>query len=96
VTQYLRFTEGVADSQYVRGADLKYWVTAMPSGIFFEIWPLEKGRALTMPMRWLLFTNSYGFKGLYFFEVIKDFEVTFVPLSEDLHLTLTLIIIDTF
>jgi hypothetical protein len=25
----------------------KYWVTAMPRGILFEIWPLEKERTLT-------------------------------------------------
>ncbi len=29
------------------GANPKYWVTAMPGGISFEIWPLEKARALT-------------------------------------------------
>ena len=47
VTQYLWFNEGVADSQMLRGANLKYWVTAMSGGIFFEIWPLEKGHAHT-------------------------------------------------
>ncbi|UCF56120.1 MAG: hypothetical protein JSW15_08435, partial [Deltaproteobacteria bacterium] len=47
VTQYLRFKELVADSQQFRGANPKYWVTAMPCGIFFEIWPFEKGHALT-------------------------------------------------
>jgi len=47
VTPYLRFNERVADSQKLRGANPKYWVTAMPSGIFFEIWPFEKGCTLT-------------------------------------------------
>jgi hypothetical protein len=47
VTQYLRFKEWVADSQKPSGANPKYCVTAMPGGIFFEIWPLEKGRTLT-------------------------------------------------
>ena len=49
VTQYLGFKECFADSQKLRGANPKYWVTAMPGGISFEIWPLEKGRTLTSP-----------------------------------------------
>jgi hypothetical protein len=48
VTQYLGFKEAVADSQKLRGVNPRYWVTAMPGGIFFEIWPLEKGRTLTV------------------------------------------------
>jgi hypothetical protein len=47
VTQYLRFNEQVADSQKLRGVNLKYWVTAIPGGISLEIWPLEKRHALT-------------------------------------------------
>jgi len=47
VTRYLRFNEGVADSQMLKGANLKYRVTAMPGGISLEIWPLEKTHTLT-------------------------------------------------
>ena len=36
VPQYLRFNEIVADSQQFRGANPKYWVTAMPGGIFLR------------------------------------------------------------
>jgi hypothetical protein len=51
VTQYLRFNELIADSQKFRGANPKYWFTAMACGIFFEIWPFKKGRALTANSR---------------------------------------------
>jgi hypothetical protein len=47
VTPYLRFNKLLADSQELRGANLKYGVTALPGGIFSEIWPLEKVPALT-------------------------------------------------
>jgi hypothetical protein len=47
VTQYLGFKEWAADSQKLTGVNPKYWVTAIPGGIFFEIWPFEKGRTLT-------------------------------------------------
>jgi hypothetical protein len=47
VTQYLRFYKLIADSQKLRGVNLKYWVTAKPGGISFEIWPFEEEPALT-------------------------------------------------
>jgi hypothetical protein len=47
VTRYLRFYKLIADSQKLRGVNLKYRVTAKPGGISFEIWPFEKESALT-------------------------------------------------
>jgi hypothetical protein len=49
VAQYLGFKERVADSQELSDVNPKYWATAMAGGVFFEIWPLEKGRAPTSP-----------------------------------------------
>jgi hypothetical protein len=46
------FNECVADSQKPRGVNPKYWVTAMPCGISFEIWPIEKGHNLTSLSQW--------------------------------------------
>jgi hypothetical protein len=43
VTQYLRFKERVADSHKPTGVNPKYWVTAMPSGIFLRYGLSKKG-----------------------------------------------------
>ena len=42
-TQYVGFNKFMGNSQVFGGLNPTYWVAAMSSGIFFEIWPFKKG-----------------------------------------------------